>query len=224
MFTEIPDLFMLIENFYLNTAIIFTGAYLIGAFPSAYIAGKLRGVDILKSGTRNVGGMNTIASVGRIHGVIVAVVDIGKGFLAAFLADRFSGGHELITLWAVVAVVAGHNWMIYLGFKGGKGVASLAGGLLFLSPWSILFLFLLIIPITFALIKDSYLGTAAGFFLLGFFLWVWEGSVWWLVFGLLVTTAYTLKCTSLIREYFTGRRRDIHPLLKKIFKPIFRDV
>jgi glycerol-3-phosphate acyltransferase PlsY len=215
---------MLVDIFYLNTAIILLVAYLIGAFPSAYIAGRIRGIDIKRSGTRNVGGMNTITSVGIIYGVIVALVDIGKGFLVAYLANMFSGSHPFIPLWAVLAAIIGHNWMIYLGFKGGKGVATLVGGLLFLSPWSILILFLVFIPITFALIKDSYLGTAAGFFILGFFLWIWEGSILWLLFGIILTAAYTLKCASLIVEYFTKRRRDIHPLLKKLFKPLFKDV
>ena len=195
---------MLVENYYLNTAIILAVAYLIGAFPSAYIAGKIRGIDIKRSGTRNVGGMNTIASVGIVYGVAVALVDIGKGFLVAYLAHIFSSGHPFIPLWAVLAAIVGHNWMIYLGFKGGKGVATFVGGMLFLSPWSILILFLVFIPITFVIIKDSYLGTAAGFFILGYFLWIWEGSVWWLVFGLILTAVYAIKCASLIVEYFTN--------------------
>jgi len=215
---------MLADNFYFNTAIILLGAYLIGAFPTAYIAGRIKGIDIKRSGTGNIGGMNTVASAGIVYGVIVALVDMGKGFLVAYLAHMFSGGHTFIPLWAVLAAIIGHNWMIYLGFSGGKGVATLIGGLLFLSPWSILILFLVFVPITFALIKDSYLGTAAGFFMLGFFLWIWEGGIWWLVFGLILTAIYTIKCASLIVEYFTERRRDIHPLLKKLFKPLFKDI
>ena len=215
---------MLLENFYLNTAVILLGAYLIGAFPTAFIAGRLRGINILRSGTRNVGGMNALSSMGVVYGVIVTVIDMGKGFLVVFLADKFSGSHPFIPVWALLAGLIGHNWMVYLGFKGGKGVAALFGGLLVLSPWSILFLFLVFIPITLALIKDSYLGTAVGYFILGFFLWIWEGSVWWLVFGLVLTAIYSLKCASLIREYFTKRRRDIHPVLKRIFKPLFKDI
>ncbi len=212
---------MLVKDFYFNTALILLGSYLTGAFPTAYIAGRLRGINILRSGTRNVGGMNTISSVGAFYGIIVAVIDIGKGFLVVYLADRFSSGHPFIPLWALVAVVIGHNWMVYIGFKGGKGVATLVGGLLFLSPWSILFLFLVFVPITFILLKDSYLGTSTGFFILGFFLWIWEGSVWWTVFGLMITAVYSIKCASLIREYFTEKRRDIHPFLKKLFSTFF---
>jgi glycerol-3-phosphate acyltransferase PlsY len=82
---------MIVENFYFNTAIILLASYLIGAFPSAYIAGKIKGINISKTGSGNVGGMNTFSSVGKIAGVIVALTDAGKGFLVAYLASMFSG-------------------------------------------------------------------------------------------------------------------------------------
>ena len=215
---------MIVENFYLNTALILLASYLIGAFPSAYIAGKIKGINIYKTGTGNVGGMNTFSSVGKIAGVIVTLTDIGKGFLVAYLAARFSGGHPYIQLWAVAAAVVGHNWMIYIGFKGGKGVATFVGGLLYLSPWSFLILYLIIIPIAFVSSKDTYLATTTGFFIFSFFMWVWEGSYFWLIFVLLIMLFYILKCLSLLGSYFTKRRRDIHPVVKKLFKPFFRGV
>lgn len=215
---------MIIENFYFNTVVILLASYLIGAFPSAFIAGKIKGINIYKTGTGNVGGMNTFSSVGKIAGVLVAITDIGKGFLIAYLAARFSGGHHYIALWAIVSAIIGHNWMIYIGFKGGKGVATFLGGLLYLSPWSILIFYLLIMPITMVLIKDSYLATTTGFFIFSFFMWVWEGSYFWLIFVLLIMLLYILKCLSLLRSYFTERRRDIHPAIKKLFKPFFRGV
>jgi glycerol-3-phosphate acyltransferase PlsY len=215
---------MIIENFYFNTAIILLASYLIGAFPSAYIAGKIKGINIYKTGTGNVGGMNAFTNIGKIAGVLVVITDIGKGFLVAYLATRFSGGHPYLPLWAVTAAVVGHNWMIYIGFKGGKGVATFLGGLLYLSPWSILIFYLLIIPIMMVLAKDSYLATTTGFFIFSFFMWVWEGSYFWLIFVLLVMLLYLLKCLSLLISYFTERRRDIHPAVKKLFKPFFRGV
>lgn len=215
---------MIVENFYLNTTIILLAAYLIGAFPSAYIAGKIKGINIYKTGTGNVGGMNIISGVGMIPGIIVIITDIGKGFLVAYLADRFSGRHPFVPLWAVVAVVVGHTWMVYIGFKGGKGVAAFLGGLLYLSPWSFLVLYLIIIPITLVSSKDTYLATTTGFFIFSFFLWIWEGSYLWLIFGLLITLAYLIKCLSLLRSYFTERRRDISPVIKKLFKPFFKGV
>ena len=215
---------MIVENFYLNTAIIFLASYLIGAFPSAYIAGRIKGINIYKTGSGNVGGINTFSSVGKTAGIIVALTDAGKGFLVAYLANRFSGGHPYIMLWAVVAAVIGHNWMIYIGFKGGKGVATFLGGLLYLSPWSILILCLIIIPITLVLLKDTYLSTTTSFFIFSFFIWIWEGSYLWLIFGLLIMLFYILKCLSLLRSYFTEKRRDISPIIKKLFKPFFREI
>ncbi len=112
---------MIVENFYFNTAIILLASYLIGAFPSAYIAGKIKGINISKTGTGNVGGMNAFTNIGKIAGVLVVIADIGKGFLVAYLVTRFSGGHPYLPLWAVTAAVVGHNWMIYIGFKGRQG-------------------------------------------------------------------------------------------------------
>jgi len=210
---------MIIGNFYLNTAIILTAAYLIGAFPSAYIAGKLKGIDVIKTGSNNVGGMNTISSVGKLPGVIVTIIDIAKGFLATYMAAVLSGKHPLIPLWAAVAVVIGHNWMAYIGFKGGKGAAAFLGSILFLSPWSFLMLYLIIIPVLLIILKDIYLSTASGFFLFSFFLWLRKGSVWWLLFGFIITLLYSIKCSSFLKTYFTCRRRDVNPILKKVLRP-----
>ena len=215
---------MIIENFYFNTAVILLASYLIGAFPSAYIAGKIKGINISKTGSGNIGGINAFSSIGKIAGIVVALTDAGKGFLVAYLASRFSGGHPYIVLWAVVAAVIGHNWMIYIGFKGGKGVATFLGSLLYLSPWSILILCLILLPITLVLTKDTYFATTISFFIFSFFIWLWEGSYLWLIFGLLITILYLLKCLGLLNSYFTKRRRDMSPIIKKIFKPFFSGV
>jgi len=213
---------MILQNFYLNTIVILLASYLIGSFPSAYIAGKIKGIDISKIGSRNVGGMNTITNVGKFAGVIVIITDIGKGALAAYLASRFSDYNIFIPLLAVVFAVIGHNWMVYIGFKGGKGVSTFLGGLLYLSPPSLLFLYLLFIPVALFIIKDSYLATTVGFFFFSFFLWVYEESFWWVIFGFLVTIVYSIKCYSFIKSYYTEKRKDVSPVVKKIFKPFFK--
>ena len=212
---------MLLQNFYLNTTVILLISYLIGSFPTAYIAGRIKGIDIRKEGTKNVGGMNTITNVGKVVGIIVIITDIGKGALVAYLATIFSD-HVFIPLLAVVFAVAGHNWMVYIGFKGGKGVSTFLGGLFYLSPLSFLFLYLLFIPVALFITKDTYLSTSLGFFLFSFFLWTYEGSFWWLIFGLLVTLAYSIKSYSLLKTYYTERRKDVSPVMKKIFKPFFK--
>ena len=215
---------MLLQNYYINTAIILLGAYLTGAFPTAFIAGKIRGIDVRKTGSHNVGGMNTFSSVGKIAGVFVILADFGKGTLVAFLAKRFSNSHSLIPLLAIVAAVIGHNWMVYIGFKGGKGLSTFLGGLLFLSPLSFFFLYLWFVPAAIILVKDTYLATSIALFFFSFFLWYREGSYNWLIFGILISIVYSIKSYSLIKTYFTEERRDVPPILRKIFKPFFKNV
>ena len=212
---------MLLQNFYLNAAVILLISYLIGSFPSAYIAGKIKGIDIRREGTKNVGGMNTITNVGKFAGVMVIITDIGKGALVAFIADRFSE-HVFIPLLAVIFAVIGHNWMVYIGFRGGQGVSTFLGGLLYLTPISFPFLYLLFIPVALFIIKDSYVSTALGFFIFSFFLWVYEGSLWWLAFGLLMTLTYSIKTRNLLKSYYTERRKDVSPVMKRLFKVFFK--
>ena len=212
---------MLLQNLYLNTVVILLISYLIGSFPSAYIAGKIKGIDISREGTKNVGGMNTITNVGKFAGVMVIITDIGKGTLVAFIADRFSE-HVFIPLLAVIFAVIGHNWMVYIGFRGGQGVSTFLGGLLYLTPISFPFLYLLFIPVALFIVKDSYVSTALGFFIFSFFLWVYEGSFWWLAFGLLMTLTYSIKTRNLLKSYYTEGRKDVSPVMKKLFKVFFK--
>jgi len=214
---------MIFQNFYWNTIFILFVSYLIGSFPTAYIAGKIKGIDVSKEGSKNIGGMNTFTSVGRFAGVMVIFIDVGKGALVAYLADKFSV-QIFIPILAVVFALIGHNWMIYIGLKGGKGISTFIGGLLYLSPVSFPFLYLLFVPIALLTLKDSYLSTAFAFFIFSFFLWIYEGSFWWLIFGLLVTILYSIKSYSLLKTYYTQHRRDINPVVKRVFKPFFRGI
>lgn len=213
---------MLLDNFYLNTTLILVFAYLIGSFPSAYIAGKIRGIDIRKTGSRNVGGMNTVTSVGIVSGIIVTIIDIGKGTLVAWLATKFSGGHPFIPLLAAVAAVIGHNWMIYIGFKGGKGMATLVGALLFFSPFSILWLYIYFMAAAIILFKDTYVSQGLALFYFSFFMWYREDSYYWCIAMLLVTLVFSIKSFTLYKTYFTEDRRDISPVIKRIFRPFFK--
>ncbi len=212
---------MIFQNFYINTAVILIISYLIGSFPSAYIAGRIRGIDIRNEGSGNVGGMNAISNTGRLLGVAVIIIDITKGVLCAYIASIFSN-HVFVPLLAVVFAVIGHNWMLYIGFRGGKGVSTFLGGLLYLSPLSFLFLYLIFIPVALFIVKDSYVSTALGFFSFSFFLLIYERSFWWLIFGLLITILYSIKSFSLLKDYYTKNRKDVSPAMKKIFKPFFK--
>ncbi len=112
-------------------------SYLLGAIPSAYIFGRItKGIDIRQHGSGNLGATNAFRVLGRGTGTIVLVLDILKGTLAVicvkyfFYSDELGLSANLVLCLSAIAVVCGHNWTIFLGFKGGKGIATSLGALI----------------------------------------------------------------------------------------------
>ncbi len=109
-------------------------SYLVGGLPSAYIAGRLlAGRDIRRLGDRNSGAANVFRNIGSRAGVFVGVVDILKGAGVILLA-RALVDSSVLQMLAGLAVLAGHVWPPYLGFKGGRGAAAAIGVLLATVP------------------------------------------------------------------------------------------
>ena len=117
----------------MNIALSLAIAYLLGSIPFAYIIGKLSGLDVRKVGDRNVGTFNIFRHAGLIAGIATLIADVGKGALAIVIANALSG-HEMVVFGAGVAVVIGHNWPVFLRFRGGRGLAVVIGVLLALLP------------------------------------------------------------------------------------------
>jgi glycerol-3-phosphate acyltransferase PlsY len=112
-------------------------AYIIGSFPTAYIVARLRrGFDIREVGSRNLGAMNVFYKVGFWWGMLVLLVDIGKGVLGVAVA-HFLGNGLIVEMLAGVAVVLGHGFPVFLKFHGGRGGAACIGILIYLMPWGI---------------------------------------------------------------------------------------
>ena len=107
-------------------------AYLIGSIPVAYIFGRvLKGLDIREHGSGNMGATNAFRVLGKGPGVIVLILDIIKGIIPVTLvSNAFGLGDALSLVIIAVAVVAGHNWPVFLSFKGGKGMATSLGVLI----------------------------------------------------------------------------------------------
>ena len=115
-------------------------AYLIGAIPTALLAGKLtKGIDIRTVGSGNVGATNTWRVLGWRAGVAVLAIDLAKGFIAAALIPKIPlgplplGPADVAVLCGLAAVL-GHVFPVYIGFRGGKGVATTTGMLIAVAP------------------------------------------------------------------------------------------
>ncbi len=105
-------------------------AYFLGSVPTAYIAGRtLKGVDIRQIGDGNMGAANAYRQLGPRVGVMVGIVDAAKGALAVLIAQAVNAPQPVILL-AGAAAVAGHNWPLFLGFRGGRGESTAIGVLL----------------------------------------------------------------------------------------------
>lgn len=108
-------------------------AYLLGSVPTGYILGSLAGVDVRKAGSGNVGATNVARVLGKGRGALTLMVDVGKGWLAVFLALQLGVSLPWRTLVGI-AVFLGHLYPIFLRFRGGKGVATALGVFLALAP------------------------------------------------------------------------------------------
>ncbi len=109
-------------------------AFWIGALPFGYWVARLRGVDIRKVGSGNIGATNVFRSLGAKAGITVLILDALKGWLPTFGVMRFSAGDDLAGVLVGVSAILGHTFSPFLGFKGGKGIATGLGALLALSP------------------------------------------------------------------------------------------
>ena len=117
----------------LEIASILVG-YMLGSIPAAFIVAKLRkGIDIREVGRGNMGAVNVMREVGMWEGALVAVVDVGKG-AAAIIFGQALGVSQPWLLGAGGAAVLGHSFPVYIGFRGGQGVATVIGVVLVLSP------------------------------------------------------------------------------------------
>lgn len=117
--------------------------YLLGSIPTGYLLARSRGVDIRQHGSGNIGATNVFRILGKGLGICAFIGDTAKGVLAVVLAGwlaSLSGSAlppSLFTVGAGLACILGHNYTIWLGFKGGKGIATSAGVIVALMPLAV---------------------------------------------------------------------------------------
>ena len=125
--------------------------YLLGAIPFGLLIGRwTRGIDLRAYGSHKTGATNALRTLGARAAASVFVLDVAKGVGAVVLARLLFGGDDL-TQWAAalagVAAIVGHNWSVFIGFSGGRGVATSAGALGAMTPWTLVILVPIVVAV-----------------------------------------------------------------------------
>jgi glycerol-3-phosphate acyltransferase PlsY len=145
---------------------------LLGGLPFGYWFVRLTsGRDIRTMGSGNIGATNVQRSMGTKAGIVVLILDILKGFLAVWLAALLTHGAPAALALAAVAVMLGHCYPVFLGFKGGKAVACFVGAFLYLAPLALLVTTLVFVAVV-ALSKYVSLGSILGALVFPFAMWL----------------------------------------------------
>ncbi len=145
-------------------AAVVIGSYLIGSIPCGLILGKLRGVDVREYGSGKTGTTNVLRTIGKKAAAVALVCDLLKGVIAVILASYVLGS-PVGEMAAGFAAVAGHDWSIFIKFKGGRGVATSAGGLFVMAPLAgvgSIAVFVLVIALVRYVSLGSIVGALAG--------------------------------------------------------------
>lgn len=137
-------------------ALLSITAYLLGSVPAGYLLAKwFYGIDIRKHGTGKIGASNVLRTTSKWLAIPVAIFDIGKGALMVWSAQLIGLGAAAQITVGIITII-GHNWPIFLGFKGGRGVFTSLGVITIISPWLGLIIF--VAPYLFAPIRRVAFG------------------------------------------------------------------
>jgi acyl phosphate:glycerol-3-phosphate acyltransferase len=155
-------------------AVMIVGAYLLGSIPAAYLGVKwFKGQDIRKLGTGNVGSSNVARSTSKVLAVPIALFDMGKGAFAVWIA-HLVGLSAAQQLAVGFVTIVGHNWSVFIGFHGGKGMVTTLGIIAYISPLlAVIIVFISYLP---AVIRQMAPGVAVALISLPF--WSWFAWGW----------------------------------------------
>ena len=194
-------------------AVVF--GYLIGSIPTAYLLVKWKAnLDIRTAGSGNVGTLNSYeVTNSKFVGAVVLLVDLLKGVCTVLAAQTLGGGFPAAAA-AALAAVLGHNFPVWLGFRGGRGLATAAGAMLLLG-WVVLPIWMLAWFIGYKLSRDVNVGNAIATLVMLLIPWVVPVEIWreWIsgsaevfrIFVLLLALLILLRLVQPVREYFVHR-------------------
>ncbi len=172
--------------------------YLLGSIPTAYLATRVAaGKDVRRLGGGNVGGLNVFREVGFLPAAVVGIVDLAKGAAAVAIAQWLLEVPQPWVLAVAVAVVVGHNWMVWLKFSGGKGMGAAIGSMFILFPvygypWGLAILFVVIL-IPFIITRNVALSMGVGLLSLPFIGWLGMNSASFVIFSVVLGLVILVK-------------------------------
>ena len=113
-------------------------SYLLGSIPFGFLIARFSGKNILEIGWKKTSGSNVFKNVGKWQGVLTGALDVSKGYLAVYGAQKLGLSSE-IQILSGLSAVTGHNWSVFIKFSGGRGIGTFVGAFLALSPQILLY-------------------------------------------------------------------------------------
>jgi glycerol-3-phosphate acyltransferase PlsY len=185
--------------------------YLLGSFPSGYVVGRLRGIDVRQWGSGRLGGTNVLRAAGPWAAILAVLGDVAKGVLAVFVARALVGSPSAETL-AGLAAILGHDFSIFLKFSGGRGVATTIGALgAFCVPASLILalLGLSVVAVSrYASLASLTIATLLPFAML-YLVLLADKPVWYLVYGLTAGILIVVLHKGNIQRLLAGTERRV---------------
>lgn len=179
-------------------------SYLIGSISFGFLFCKIiKGIDIRDYGSGATGATNISRILGIGPAVIVFILDVLKGITSIYLARLF-GGNPLIIILAGIAVIAGHNWPVFFGFRGGRGIASSLGIIFAISPQVFLWLFIIGIPVV-LLTKYVSLGSVCGALSLPFLMWYFQLEISYIILGTVLSVIAVIRHIPNLKRLRAGK-------------------
>lgn len=182
-------------------------AFLLGSVPVGLVIAKLKGVDIRKTGSGNIGATNVLRSIGKKEAGATLLGDIAKGAIPVFIAQGMFGS-DLRTGFVGLAAVAGHVFSVFLRFRGGKGVATSLGVLAVYAPRAGLITVALWL-VTFAISRVSSLSAIVAFLLLPLTTWLVESAQEKALVTLLMSVLIIIRHKDNIKRLLKGEESRV---------------
>ena len=198
----------------MQIALIILSCYLLGSIPFGYIVGKLfKKIDIRELGSGNIGATNVFRILGPSLASVVLIGDIGKGILSIYLVHFLNIDNSLISTIAGLAVICGHDWSLFLGFKGGKGIATTFGVVFALNPTiSILALIIWVV----VLVTTRYVSLSSIFAVISIFIFtiLFKQPYEYIIFSAIILVLGIFNHKDNIKRLRSGNERKIGEKVK----------